>query len=115
MSSELCDISGGKDSLTVKAFRELLRGIPDQDKAKFSKDKAEQYYRQYQENYVDDRLAVTELAKEFAGKNLLILAPGKSLMKYKDEVLSEIKKKDTVVIAVNFYRREFPYRLYFQQ
>lgn len=98
----------GKDSLTVKAFRELLRGIPDQDKAKFSKDKAEQYYRQYQENYVDDRLAVTKLAKEFAGKNLLILAPGKSLMKYKDEVLSEIKKKDTVVIAVNFTGGNFP-------
>ena len=29
-------------------------------------------------------------------------------MKYKDEVLSEIKKKDTVVIAVNFTGGNFP-------
>ena len=91
-----------KDTLTVKAFRQLLRSIPDADKAKFSKEKAEKYYRQYQENYIDDRTATAKLSAEFFGKNVILLAPGKSLMDYKDLVDSEIQKENTVAIAVNF-------------
>lgn len=91
-----------KDTLTVKAFRQLLLSIPDADKAKFSKDKAEKYYRQYQENYIDDRAAAAELSAEFSGKNVILLAPGRSLMEYKDKVDAEIDKENTVVISVNF-------------
>lgn len=96
-----------KDSLTVRAFNELLRGIPKEEKEKFSKEKAEQYYREYQENFIDDRDTVRKLSAELEGKSILLLAPGKSLAKYMEEVKAEIQKENTVVMAVNFASDDF--------
>ncbi len=96
-----------KDSLTVKSFHELLRGIPQEEKAKFSKERAEKYYREYQENYLDDRDAIERLASEFAGKRILLLAPGHTLADYRDSVLAECRRENTVTIAVNFCADDF--------
>ncbi len=93
---------GEKDTLPVKAFNKLLRGIPDHDKAVYSKDKAEHYYRAYQENYVDDKGALEEIGKAFAGRPVVLLAPGQSLAQYQSEVERVIKEKNAVVVAVNF-------------
>ena len=89
-----------KNSLTVKSFNELLNNIPDSDKASFSKEKAEKYYREYQENYIDDKKTVDSLADAFGGKDILILAPGKSLNDNKDKIASIAS--DAVTVAVNF-------------
>ena len=94
-----------KNSLTVKSFNELLQSIPDEDKAKFSKDKAEMYYRAYLENYIDDKDTIEELGRYFADKKIVILAPGQSLNTNADIVREEIK--NAVVIAANFLATEF--------
>lgn len=91
-----------KNSLTVKSFSELLNSIPDDDKAAFSKDKAEKYYREYQENYIDDKAASDALSARFTGRNILLLAPGKSLNEYEDKIRELSSSDDTVTIAVNF-------------
>lgn len=91
-----------KDTLTVKSFNELLKGIPADEKAKFSKERAEKYYREYQENYIDDKNALEELYSELSGKNIVILAPGRTLTDYREAVNTEIGKDNTVVISVNF-------------
>ncbi|MBQ7534978.1 MAG: aldolase catalytic domain-containing protein [Stomatobaculum sp.] len=88
------------NTLTVKAFNELLQSIPAEDKARFSKEKAEKYYRAYQENYIDDKETVGELAEAFKGKDILILAPGKTLITEPAAVRGAIGE-DTVVIAAN--------------
>lgn len=97
-----------KDSLTVRSFNELLRGIPKEDKAKFSKEKAEAYYWQYQENFIDDRETIARLSAKMAGKKVLLLAPGKSLTEYKEKVQQESRQQDTIVLAVNFMSDDFP-------
>lgn len=91
-----------KDSLTVKSFNELLKGIPSDDKAKFSKDKAEKYYRQYQENYIDDKETIVQLKAEFEGRHVVMLAPGRSLSEFSAVIEEKCKKPDTIVINVNF-------------
>ena len=91
-----------KDTLTVKSFNELLKSIPQDQKAKFSKDRVEQYYRQYQENYMDDKATIARLTEEIGKKTVVILAPGKRLIDQKEEVLKVCQREDTVVIAVNF-------------
>lgn len=91
-----------KDSLTVKSFNELLKGIPKEEKAKFSKDRAEKYYRQYQENYIDDKETITRLKTELEGRCVVIMAPGKSLLEHAAAIENECKKENTVVICVNF-------------
>lgn len=90
-----------KNTLSVKSFNELLRGIPQEDKAKFSKERAETFYRQYQENYVDDRDSLRRLALELTGKSVLFLAPGRSLKEYEKKI-SEVRNQSGVVaVAVN--------------
>ncbi len=96
-----------KNTLTVKSFDELLKGIPQEEKARFSKERAEKFYRQYQENYIDDKEALARLTAELAGKHVVMLAPGRSLMEYKKLVAEECKKDHTAVIAVNFCADEF--------
>lgn len=96
-----------KNTLTVKAFSELLQRIPEEDKAQFSKEKAEQFYRVYQGNYTDDRAIVKELSQKLNGKKLVLLAPGKNLTEYIQIVHEAVDKEDTLVIAVNFTGGEF--------
>lgn len=96
-----------KDTLTVKSFNELLKSIPEDKKAGFSKERAEMYYRQYQENYIDDKDAVSRLAAEIGQKRVVILAPGKGLKDHRESVLEACRKENTVVIAVNFTAEEF--------
>ena len=95
-----------KNSLPVKAFNELLQRISKEDKAVFSKDKAEKYYREYMENYLDDKNAIETLAQQFAGKKILLLAPGKSLSAYRETIAE--RSKGAVVFAANFTGMGFP-------
>lgn len=96
-----------KDTLTVKSFHELLKGIPKTEKEKFSKERAEKFYRQYLENYIDDRDTIQRLTIELAGKRIIMLAPGHSLTEHKENIIAECKQDNTVSIAVNFYTNIF--------
>ena len=91
-----------KNSLTVKAFNELLQGIPQADKARFSREKAERYYRAYQENYIDDRQTLDALRAAFADRKVLLLAPGRSLRTHREQIADCIRAQNPVVLAVNF-------------
>lgn len=94
-----------KDSLTVKAFNELLQSISKEDKAYFSQEKAEQYYRRYQENFIDDKNTVDRLAEELRNRRIVLLAPGKSIADNKQKIKNECE--GAVVIAANFTANEF--------
>lgn len=91
-----------KGTLTVKSYNEILKSIPPEDKALYSKEKAEKYYKEYQENYIDDRETIENLEKELTGKNILLMGPGKTLEQNRDQIEEYIKTSHPVVIALNF-------------
>lgn len=91
-----------KNTLPVKSFHELLRSIPASEKANFSRDKAERYYQEYQQNYVDDSKAIAELGAEMASRNILLVAHGSSVEQYQNAIHDYIKKNNALVLAVNF-------------
>ena len=96
-----------KDSLTVKGFNELLNSIPAGDKESFSKDKAEKYYREYLEHYIDDKPVIEELTAEFVNKKIIILAPGRHLKEYADDIKRTLGEPDVISIALNFKAEAF--------
>lgn len=96
-----------KNTLTVKDFNELLKNIPKEEKAKFSKERAEKFYREYQEKYIDDQAAIMKLTKELSDKYVILIAPGRSLVEYKTQIMTMCKREDAVTIAVNFCADEF--------
>lgn len=90
-----------KNTLSNKSMKELLSSLPDDVKLTYSKDTAEKYYSEFQERFVDDKAVVNSLKEEFSGKNILILAPGKSLLTNKDKIDAFIESEKPTVIAVN--------------
>jgi 4-hydroxy 2-oxovalerate aldolase len=95
-----------KNSLPVKSFNELLNNIPDCDKASFSKEKAEKYYREYQENYIDDKKTVDSLSEAFGDKDILILA--NSEQPFGTVVPADRRIIDMVGIMIHLDKRLYP-------
>lgn len=97
-----------KKTLSVKSINEILVNIPSEKKLTFHKELIETLYEQYQNNEVDDREAYIKLAKELSSKQIVILAPGKSIEDYKSQIAEYINKKDTAVFSINFLHEGFP-------
>ncbi len=97
-----------KDSLTVKCFNELLRSIPKDKKAAFSKDNAELYYREYMEKQIDDSGAIAALSQAVRGRRVLLLAPGSTLESCAPDIRAFIEKEHPLILAVNFYPEHLP-------
>lgn len=86
-----------KHMLPIDQVAELLSLIKEEKKISFDKDYAEELYRAYNESKtVDDSNVVKELKTAFDGKEVLIIAPGKSLLAYPSQI-KEVKDRDNVV------------------
>lgn len=96
-----------KGALTEKALYEILKGIDAKDKINYSKDVAENSYRKYQENYIDDKNTKEQLKKIFENKNILVLAPGNSLNTHKKLIDKYIDENKPILISLNFYSEDF--------
>lgn len=98
-----------KNTLTVKSIHELLSSISDEDKIGFSKEKAARYYSNYMDNFIDDKEDVHRLFDSIAGRNVLILAPGKSISAQEATVQAYIRENHPVVIGVNRSSEKYQY------
>lgn len=96
-----------KGTLTAKSYNEILKSIPEKEKAAYSKEKAEEIYQNYQKNFIDDRQVVLELEQEFAGRDILLLGSGKSLVAEEEKVIRYIQEKKPIVIALNFVPSQY--------
>lgn len=96
-----------KGTLTVKSYNEILKTIPIKDKAIYNEARAEEIYRDYQENYIDDRKAVKELADQISNKSILLLGPGKSLRDEKEAVDEFIRNQKPLILSLNFIPQDY--------
>ena len=86
-----------KHMLPIDQVAELLSLIKEEKKISFDKEYAEELYRAYNESKtVDDSNVVKELKTAFEGKEVLIIAPGKSLLAYSTQI-DEIKDRENVI------------------
>lgn len=96
-----------KDSLSAKDFEALLSGIPAEDKPRFSKERADKYYKEFMNKAVDDSASLESLKRNFEGKELVMIAPGRSIRDCHEELSNKCTDKGTVCIAVNFCPDEY--------
>lgn len=91
-----------KHMLPIDQVGELLSMIDEGKKISFDKNYAEELWRAYNESkQVDDSSVVSELKTVFAGKRVLLVAPGKSIATYKEKIDEIIKEQDVVSIGLN--------------
>lgn len=92
-----------KHMLSIKQVSELLGMISEEKKLSFDRSYADELYFQYNAKKYDDQDTVDSLRKEFAGKKILLVAPGKSVVSELSRINDYAKQDDVVTIAVNNY------------
>ncbi|MCQ2567738.1 MAG: aldolase catalytic domain-containing protein [Mogibacterium sp.] len=91
-----------KHMLPIDQVGELLGQIAEEKKISFDRDYAEEVYRAYNESKaVDDSSVVADLKTEFAGKRILLVAPGKSVGNAVDTIRALSSREDVVTIGLN--------------
>ncbi len=91
-----------KHMLPINQVGELLGMIAPDKKISFDKIYAEEVYRQYNESKsVDDSYVVNELKALFAGKKVMLVAPGKSIANAMDKIIDIAENADVVTIGLN--------------
>lgn len=91
-----------KHMLPIDQVGELLGMIAPEKKVSFDKNYAEEIYRQYNESKsVDDSSVVEELKAAFAGKTVLLIAPGKSITNAMEAIKTVVANGDVITIGLN--------------
>ena len=90
-----------KNTLSIRSMHELLSMVSDEDKVSFTTEKADAYYLKYQENYVDDAAVLNQLQESLKNREVLLLAPGRSLNTCQDQIQAFIQEKHPVIIGIN--------------
>ena len=96
-----------KSTLTIEAMGEILGQIPQENKINFDKTIVEKLYVAYQESFADDAEVLGNLERLLLNKNILILAPGKTIKTNKADIERIIDEKQMTVISVNFVSDDY--------
>ena len=90
-----------KHMLSVDQVAELLGMLEESKKVSFDKAYADELYYQYNAANCTDEEDIIKLREIINGKTVLLVAPGKSVLKYVEDI-SEVLKNDSIVsIALN--------------
>lgn len=91
-----------KHMLPIDQVADLLNSISEDKKISFDKNYAEELYRNYNERIsIDDTDFVDVLRKETKGKTVLLIAPGKSILSYKEKIEDISEREDVITIGLN--------------
>lgn len=97
----------GKGRLRAKQINQILAGIEENKKTAYDETYIEELYRRFQNHEVDDARLLEKLGEELKGRKILILAPGASIRRHKEEIEAFIRKEGPVVFAANFAPADF--------
>ena len=96
-----------KGDLTFRDINHILAQFDKDRNTVFDEKYAEQCYMDYKNALIDDKNAFSELKKKLGDKEILLLAPGKTIVDNMAEVKEFIAIKKPVVISINFEPNEY--------
>ena len=82
-------------------MRNIIQSMDVAERRKYDYDALEQKYLKIVSREVDDHRERENLTQAFAGKNIVLVAPGKSSLSEQDAIKEYIARNQAVVIAVN--------------
>ena len=85
-----------------KDIKYIISAIDEEKRQRYDYENIQKIYRQYNANLYDDKKTLNNLRKKFKGQDILIIAPGSSINKYREEIKNYIRTQSMVVISVNF-------------
>ena len=91
-----------KKTLSVKSINEILGCLQGEKKLLYDKNYIEDLYVDYQTNEINDEEDVKKLSDLLRGRDILVLGPGRSIAKQKNEIRSYIEEKNPTLISINY-------------
>lgn len=95
-----------KKTLQVSSIAQILDSIAKENRDLYDRNYIEELYLNFQSQYINDEGAIEKLKSSLSGKKVLIIAPGKSVEKYKKEIDKFIDSENPVVILVQFLSKD---------
>lgn len=96
-----------KKTLSVKSINEIIAKIEPEKKLTFNRELMENLYLEYQNKIIDDGEAYADLKAEWGKRNILILAPGKSIEEQAVKIKGFIAKNNPVLVTINFVNDDY--------
>lgn len=91
-----------KRSLSVGSINKILSRIDSDKLTTFDRQLIDKLFIEYQSNYVDDSCAVKALADKLKGRNILIMASGKTIDTEREIINKYIAERNPLIIGVNY-------------
>lgn len=91
-----------KGDLTIRDINHILSRFDGRKKTVFDETYADLMYENYKNNIIDDLNSREELYSLLSEKDVLLIAPGSSIISYEAEIKEFIKIKNPIVISINF-------------
>lgn len=91
-----------KYRLATKDIKYILSMLDEKKRQRYDYDNLHRLYLEYNHTKVNDKLAVQSLTNLFADENLLILAPGYSLLENSNLIKSYVMENNPYIVSVNF-------------
>lgn len=93
----------------AKDMRRIIESMDPEDRKKYDYDLLEKKYLSIMNRYVDDSASAHYLRKGFKSRDVLLLAPGKSVITEQSRIANFIDEKKPVVIGVNSMVSNYQY------
>ena len=91
-----------KRTLTVEDMDNIFQLMSDERKVEFDKEYIEELYIKYMERDSINCTNLAQLKERIKGRDILIIAPGKSSYDEKNKIVSFIENKEVITISINF-------------
>lgn len=95
-----------KNTIRSKDIRYILNKIGPIARKRYEYDLLENTYMEYLASDVDDKCAMEILARQFKGREVLLLVPGRSVVIEQEKIKKYVVEKEPIVISINFVHEE---------
>ncbi|WP_026523820.1 hypothetical protein [Butyrivibrio sp. MB2005] len=93
----------------ARDMRNIIESLSEDDRKKYDYDLLEEKYLENQNRIVDDEETINALRDKFKGKEILFIAPGKSVTEQEEKIKKYIEEKKPVVIGINAIHPDYDF------
>lgn len=97
-----------KKTLTISNMDEIFRNLSMNKRFYYDRNYIEHVYREYMEKGIYDDTNARLWRQNIENRNILLLAPGKSIAVHEQHINAYIKEKRPVIISINFDYKRYP-------
>lgn len=94
---------------SAKDMKNIIEALPEEERKKYNYNLLEDIYIDYQNKSVNDETAINALTDTLRKREVLLILPGKTILKQRELILNYIRSNNPIVIGVNAINENYKY------